>query len=122
MIVLFIICPNAWGTKLCEFINLVLPCVLLNFQSQVFNNSHVMTHRVIRLIRVHLWNTLTSFVIYLKVMLYSNSFRSFSWIFPVKRRRKVVTPCSISYFPPKLIEGHYLDVFSLNLDFALCLS
>lgn len=122
MIVLFIICPNAWSTKLCEFINLVLPCVLLNFQSQVFNSSHVMTHRVICLIRIHLWNTLTSFVIYLKVMLYSNSFRSFSWIFPVKRRRKVVTPCSISYFPPNLIEGHYLDVFSLNLDFALCLS
>lgn len=42
--------------------------------------------------------------------------------FPNEAEKESSTPCSISYFPPNLIEGHYLDVFSLNVDFALCLS
>lgn len=120
LIELFVICPNLWSTELNESIKLVSSCVLLSFQRQVVGSSHGMAHwGLFIFLLLEYINLLCSFS---ETALYFDSVRSFYFIFPVERRRKVVPLCSFPYFPLDWGEGEsrQLDSLSLKLDSALC--
>lgn len=94
--------PSMWSTQFDESIQFILSWVLMSFQNQAFSSSHGMTHWGLFICLLFPWNLLTSFAISLRTVPYLNSFRSFNWILPIKKGKKIISSLLLSFFSIQL--------------------